>query len=60
MIGKIVSGVVEVISEIVTGLIEAIDDIGGGSNGLSQTLENINIRMMGSYEEIEKLKSQNR
>ena len=60
MVGKIVSGIIEVISEIVTGLIEAIGDICGGSNSLNQTLENINIRMMGSYEEIEKLKSQNR
>ena len=60
MIGKIIGGVIEVISEIFTGLIEAIGDICGGSNSLSQTLENINIRMMGSYEEIEKLKSQNR
>ncbi len=56
MVGKILSGTVEVISEIVTGLIEAVGDICGGSSSLSQTLEKINIQMMGSYEEIEKLK----
>ena len=60
MIGKIFSGIVEVILELLTGLFEAIGDICAGSNSLNQTLENINIKMMGSYAEIEKLKSQNR
>jgi len=53
MVGKIVKGVIEVVSEISVGLKDACLGIFSGSGML---IDNLNIRMMGSYKDIEKLK----
>ena len=58
MIGKILNGTIEVISEIISGLKEVIADCSFEDNGISETLEVINIKMMGSYEDMERLARQ--
>ena len=58
MIGKILKGMIEVISEIMSGLKEAIEDCSLSDNGIGKRLEVINIKMMGSYKDMEQLARQ--
>ena len=52
MIGKIILGTLEVVSEILGGLYEALVDLWGNSDKIFAEL---NTKLMGSYEELEAL-----
>lgn len=57
MIGSILKGTKEVVVEIVTGLLEAIADSKNDLKYLNEKLDTFNVKMMGSYTEIEALKN---
>jgi len=57
MIGSILKGTKEVVVEIVIGLLEAIADSKNDLKYLNEKLDTFNVKMMGSYTEIEALKN---
>jgi len=57
MIGSILKGTKEVVVEIVVGLVESVLESGDDLKHLNSKLNEINVRMMGSYHQIEALKN---
>jgi len=54
MIGKIISGTVEVVTEILGGLFEAATDLWSNSDDI---FADLNTKLMGSYEDLSKLEA---